>query len=614
MKSDRFGLLLIAGSVIVIGLMLGLLHTHQVRAYRDKVRVLGVAMTRALSSMQLSQLAPESRGNSLINTLLSVQGSEGYAYALVVGKSGERLFENASSGTIVPTAAMPASDPSAWFGEHVLASPGDGREIREFFGPVLKDGELAGFARVGFYGSPPNAGFGGGASYVALLALPIFLFTISSYFMIRREMQPISNLSTRLDEAGRSFGAIDAGLRPYGNLREFVERFDHFMHLVQTRARDAEEHRMAAQTSNRLLAYKQEKIAAVLESLPEAVLVIDNSSVPSYGNSKLESLLGVKLQEVIGAAPQRWCNQKEVLAFLESLKHAGERVTNITRTEYSPSGQPDRRISVSAYPMFSPRADSAQLGVLVVFREVSDEYRTQQAGGEFLSQVSHELKTPLSNIVGYSELLLEFATLDERERVDAVNLIHDQALRATTLISNLLNIAKLESGTLPIERQRVKLADLLHDAHASMGSVAQARGVKLQLQLPPDLGTARLDKGLFRIAIDNLIGNAIKYSDPGGTVTVGAEHLDDTRMKVSVRDQGIGISPEDCNRVFEKYYRSSHAEVTARSGHGLGLYLARQIVELHHGTISVESTLGKGTEFTVEFPVQTQQLAEAAIT
>ena len=612
MKNDRFGLLLIAGSVIVIGLILWLLHANQVRVYRDKVRVLGVAMTRALSTVQLSQLVPESRGNSMINTLLSVQGSDGYAYALVVRKSGEPLFENASSGTIVPAAKMPVTDPSEWFGEHKLASPGDGREIREFYGPVLKDGELAGFARVGFYAQPPNLGVGGDASYVALLALPVFLFTIASYFMIRREMQPISSLTARLEEAGRSFGAIEATLRPHGTLREFVGRFDEFMNLVQTRAREAEQHRVAAQTSNRLLAYKQEKITAVLESLPEAVLVMDNLSIPSYGNSKLAALLGVSLTEVIGAPPQKWCKEKNVLAFIEGLKIEGHHAINMTEAEYSPNGQPDRRISVSAYPMFSPRAETTQLGVLIVFREVSDAYHTKHAAGEFLSQVSHELKTPLANIVGYSELLLDFAMLEEAERIKAVNFIHDQALRATTLISNLLNIAKLESGSMPIDRQRVKLADLLHDAHDTMSGVAQARGIALQLHLPPDLGSARLDKGLFRIAIDNLISNAIKYSNPGGNVMVSAEQLDGALVRISVRDQGIGISPEDCAKVFDKYYRSSNADVTSRSGHGLGLYLVKQIVELHHGTISVNSELGKGTEFTVEFSAQTQQLTEAA--
>ena len=121
-----------------------------------------------------------------------------------------------------------------------------------------------------------------------------------------------------------------------------------------------------------------------------------------------------------------------------------------------------------------------------------------------------------------------------------------------------------------------------------------------------------LDKELFRIAIDNLLSNAIKYSDPGGKVTLTATPLSDHEMKISVRDQGIGMSPEDCNKVFDKYYRSSNPLVALRSGHGLGLYVARQIVELHHGKLSVASELGKGSEFTIQFSAQTARLQETA--
>ena len=195
--------------------------------------------------------------------------------------------------------------------------------------------------------------------------------------------------------------------------------------------------------------------------------------------------------------------------------------------------------------------------------------------------------------------------------VNAVNVIHDEVERAAALINNLLNISRLETGTLPIARQRVKLADLLRDSAEKMRKNADTKGVKLELKIPPDLESIALDKELFRVAIDNLLSNAVKYSDTGGTVTLTAMHLNDDEMKISVRDQGIGMSPEDCNKVFDKYYRSSNPLVASRNGHGLGLYVARQIVELHHGKLSVASELGKGTEFTIQFGVQPARLKEA---
>ena len=179
------------------------------------------------------------------------------------------------------------------------------------------------------------------------------------------------------------------------------------------------------------------------------------------------------------------------------------------------------------------------------------------------------------------------------------------------LINNLLNISKLETGTLKLERKRVKIHDLLQDAYDRINKSAFDKGVAIQLNIPPDLGSARLDKELFRIAIDNLLSNAVKYSNSGSQVTLSAQNPDTNQKMISVRDQGIGISPEDCEKVFLKYYRSSSNEVTSRSGHGLGLYLVKQIVEMHHGAVTVNSELGKGTEFRITFKAQPVQLEES---
>ncbi|MDZ4211712.1 MAG: HAMP domain-containing sensor histidine kinase, partial [Methylotenera sp.] len=208
-------------------------------------------------------------------------------------------------------------------------------------------------------------------------------------------------------------------------------------------------------------------------------------------------------------------------------------------------------------------------------------------------------------------LLLDYSTLAETERVDAVNVIHGEVERMSALINNLLNISKMETGTLQLARKRVKMQDLLQDAFDSMNNNALGKGVEISLKIPPDIGSVRLDKEMFRIAIDNLLSNAIKYSNAGGKVTLSAQNLDNDEMQITVRDQGIGISPEDCEKIFNKYYRANNSETTLRSGHGLGLFITKQIIEMHHGMISVNSELGKGTEFTITFKAQPVQLEEA---
>ena len=501
------------------------------------------------------------------------------------------------------------TEPFAWFGEHNLTSPGDSRQIREFFAPLMKDGQLAGFVRAGYY-SKPTKMIGSQISNFALMALPIFLLTTLSYFLIRREIKPFGQLSEKMEQASLSYG-IQASMPTHGHdLGDFIQRFDQFIQLVQSRVQQIDKESVSSQTVTHLLSYKQEKAESALNSIPDAVLVIDNACIPTFANQKIEPILGISRDAIIGRQPQEWCENKEVLAFLMRFRSTPSAKCSAS-IEYVPEGGLDRRISISAFPLFSPRDHSALFGMLIVFRDISKEHLAKQAGAEFVSHVSHELKTPLNTLSAYSELLLDYASLSEAERVDAVNVIHGEVEHMAGLINNLLNISKMETGTLQLARKRVKVHDLLQDAFNSMSNHALGKGAELALMIPPDLGSVRLDKDLFRIAIDNLLCNAIKYSKTGGKITLSAQTLDDDQIQISVRDQGIGISPEDSEKIFHKYYRANNSETESRSGHGLGLYLAKQIIELHHGSISVNSELGKGTEFIITFKAQPVQLEES---
>lgn len=609
MKNERLGLIMIAASITVAALIMWLVYAQQARQHRDKIHGLGVSMTRVLSGADLSQLLPQAGKPSLLALIDSAQASDAFAYRAIVDPSGRRLFAIAAAGTVVPEAKLPA-DPTSWFGEQSLVSPDNGRAIREFFGPVLKNGELAGFVRSGYYEDPQGVR-AGDISYAALLALPVFLLTAISYFLIRRELRPLAAISAIVDELG-AVHERDTPAWTKLELRHCVRRLEDHVQSAQAQIAALETQLQEAQTTNHLLAYRQQKTQAVLDACPEALLIVSEQLVPVYANPKTEPLLGVGQAELIGKSPESWCANKELLALLLRLRQQTGSLLPGANGSYSPDGNPARKISVATFPLLTPRDPATPFGTLVVFRDVSGEHRAKQEATNFVAQVAHELKTPLTTLLAYSELLLDHANLGENERVNAVNAIHDEVERTAGLINNLLNISKLETGTLPISRQRVRLAELLRDSAEKMRSSAASKGVTLELKIPPDLESAALDKELFRIAVDNLLSNAIKYSSAGGKVTLSAEYQTENELKISVSDQGIGMSPEDCQRAFEKHYRSSDPLAASRSGHGLGLHLARQIVELHHGTLSVSSTLGQGSEFTIQLSVQTARLQEAS--
>jgi len=609
MRSDRLGWILVAASLAVVGALIALLYSKQSNLYRDKVRSQGVALARALSGSQLQQLIRAGGEKNLVSRLASAQASDAFAYAAVVTKSGEKLYEFTSPGSIVPTASMPV-EPAAWFGEHPLVSPGDGKAIREFFAPVLQKDDLVGFVRLGYY-EALEAGRILEMSYMALMALPVLLLMAFSYVMIRKELRPLGILTTKLDAAGKHYG-LQLGRPGDMEFRQLTQRFDAFVEAAQGKMRELDKQALEAQAASRLLSYKHEKAQAILDAIPDAVVVIDDAGALTFANPKAGALLGAAPEALVGKSIDEWCPRSEVRALLGRFNDPLNGTTYNTQVEYSVDDEPERRMCASAYPLFSPRDRSIVYGMLVVFRDVSEQYIARQAGMEFVAQVSHELKTPLTTIATFSELLLDYAKLSAEDRVEAVNGIHGEVARAASLITNLLNVFKLEAGTLPLERQRVKINELLADAAQSMRKNAQGRQIDLELKIPPDLGSARLDKDLFRIAIDNVVGNAIKYSRPGGRVTVAAERLANDEVRISVTDEGIGISADDSAKIFDKYYRSSSKEVAERTGHGLGLYLAKRIVELHHGTIGVHSELGKGTQFTIYFEAASGPLESVA--
>ena len=174
----------------------------------------------------------------------------------------------------------------------------------------------------------------------------------------------------------------------------------------------------------------------------------------------------------------------------------------------------------------------------------------------------------------------------------------------------MLSISRIELGNINLERRRTRLNDLLEDAFATVGRDAKDKDLRLELELPNAAAAINVDKDLLRIAINNLLTNAIKYNRPGGTVTLGARE-EEGNFVIYVRDTGIGISPGDKARIFEKFYRSESQDAQKVAGHGLGLALATEIVQIHAGELVADSTPGVGSEFSIRLKRSPLLLKEA---
>jgi two-component system, OmpR family, phosphate regulon sensor histidine kinase PhoR len=243
----------------------------------------------------------------------------------------------------------------------------------------------------------------------------------------------------------------------------------------------------------------------------------------------------------------------------------------------------------------------APAGVVAVLHDVTREKEVSEMKNDFVSMVSHELRTPLASIRAYIEMLIDGEAQDAKTQHEFYEVIQNESNRLGRLIDNILNISRIESGLVRINKQPQSLAVVLKDAIDVIGPQATQKQIKIEERLPPVFYQTLADRDMLYQAVLNLLSNAVKYTPNGGTVTVEAS-AEEGRKKVLTRiiDTGVGIPPKDMPFIFDKFYRSE-ANNRMASGTGLGLSLVKHIIEtVHHGRMLVESHVGKGSSFGFE--------------
>jgi signal transduction histidine kinase len=259
----------------------------------------------------------------------------------------------------------------------------------------------------------------------------------------------------------------------------------------------------------------------------------------------------------------------------------------------------NRAVSVSARSVRD--AGGTFTGAALAYKDVTDFMRALRVKDEFVASVSHELRTPLTSIVGYVHLLQERGDLapDVLRQLDVVARNTDRLQR---LVADLLHTAQVDEGPLQVVRTRSDLAQIVRDAALAATPTARAAGIHLEVEAPEHLELL-VDAQRMAQVVDNLLSNAIKYSPGGGEVCVRLL-VDGNRVELSVSDTGIGIESGDRDRLFTRFFRARHAEEQSIQGVGLGLSIARSIVESHGGRIVVDSEIGAGSTFRIRLPLE----------
>src|SRR5262244_4237554 len=239
-------------------------------------------------------------------------------------------------------------------------------------------------------------------------------------------------------------------------------------------------------------------------------------------------------------------------------------------------------------------------GSAAVFRDVTERKRLERVRQDFVANVSHELRTPIAAILGYAETLRSGALSDARHAPQMVEIIHRQSERLGELVSDLLELSRLDAGERPLAFGPVLLEMVARQASDAIEPRAAGKRLTIQRRIPGDL-TARADPKALEQVLLNLLDNAIKYTPEGGSVELVGERVGD-RAHLSVRDTGLGIEAKHLPRLFERFYRADRGRSRDMGGTGLGLSIVKHLVAAMHGEVEVASTPGAGSTFTVVLP------------
>ncbi len=338
---------------------------------------------------------------------------------------------------------------------------------------------------------------------------------------------------------------------------------------------------------------------AILYSISDAVLVSDPFDELVLANESAARTFGFELQNASRMPIGRLIKDSAMVQLIRDMRQSGSTGGRRIIEHQLDAGGAPRTFKVTLSGV-SDQADRPA-GVVAVLHDVTKEKEVAKMKNDFVSNVSHELRTPLASIKAYVEMLIDGEADDEKTTREFYDVIQNEANRLGRLIDNILNISRIESGLVKINKLPQSMTVILKEAIEVIAPQARMKQIEIDEQLTPVFYQTLADKDMLYQAVLNLLSNAIKYTPEGGRIIVQTR-VDESSKKVITRisDTGVGIPPKDLPFVFDKFYRAEANNRMAK-GTGLGLSLVKHIVEtVHHGRIMVESQVGKGTTFGFE--------------
>ncbi|HEY3365321.1 MAG TPA: ATP-binding protein [Symbiobacteriaceae bacterium] len=337
---------------------------------------------------------------------------------------------------------------------------------------------------------------------------------------------------------------------------------------------------------------EKNKAEAILSHMADGLLAFGATGQIIIVNPAAERILGIIEADVLGQLPQHVWPEMKLDTALAKAREEGRSLTQ--EIHFGP-----QVLLAHVTPLQGERSQPA--GTVVVLHDITEMEKLERMRRDFVANVSHELKTPLTTVKSYVETLLDGAAEEPEVRARFLRVVEAETDRMARLVKDLLHLSQLDQGSINWDIQPYEVPALMEECVAKLAVPAGRKNLSIRRVYAPGVSQALFDRDKLHQVILNLLANAIEFTPVKGEITVDVRN-DGAMVKVTVKDSGIGIPKEDLPRIFERFYRVDKARSRMLGGTGLGLAIARQIVELLGGAISIDSELGKGTEVVFTIP------------
>lgn len=608
MRISRFGIATIVMFLVGIVIFAQSLIQHEENKRTRDLRHKGNYLVSLMALHPMEDFNTGKR-DFIVKTLAEYVTSEGLVYCIVHDQTGAPLLSLAHREVVdkIPPDVKQRSLYVNGLIHQTFKMNGTDNLINEFAKPIYQDGEKSGTVRMGFDLPPITIFSPARVKLMAMMAFFTFAMGVLVYYGVTLALRP-------LQEVNQNFRSIYLESTPAssievknGGVAEIIRDLEQSVVKLRDKYQKIQTENIDLTTKCGIISFEKNNVFSILDSINYGIIVTDIQDNITHINSYMLNLLEKSRSDVVDHPLAEILGHDQITAFIlqqEELKHS-KSSSYIEATFPELASGEYFQVSLG----YLTGKEEGVIGKVISFKNITSEKSSEKAKHEFITHITHELLTPLTTINSYNEMLMEDEIDNIEMQKEFYNTISDETRRLTRLVKNLLNISKIEMGSLTLKKGLVKTDWLCDDCITAVEGAAQKKNITIERNLPDHFPSLFGDKELLKVGIINILGNAVKYTPEKGQIKFNLNEQDDV-VVFEVIDNGYGISKEDLAHIFDKFYRSTDPRVTEQTGSGLGLALTSEIIRLHGGEVEVSSKIDEGSHFVIRLPKEEYYLGK----